>query len=163
MKDPFNPTKKKVRSKSLSNYHCFDLKLKLTTFSVQIEFNIHIISVPLVTGIRTKNNLSEQLKAIIETNDINDHIARQHQVFTAKDTNKELKMGYDMTIIIGKRIEGSADNALFLGRFHRLNKNNDDLGKLFLKEIIEINLKVGKNLQDYEERWINWNDNNSKT
>ena len=55
-----------------------------------------------------------------------------------------MKKGYGMTIIFGKRIEGYADNTPFLGRFHGLTSNNGDIGKAFLKEIIEIHLKVGK-------------------
>ena len=50
-----------------------------------------------------------------------------------------------MTIMFEKRIDGFSDNALLLGRFHGLISNNYDIGKSFLKEIIESDLKVGKN------------------
>ena len=49
--------------------------------------------------------------------------------FSAKDENKELQKGCDMTIIFRKWIEVSADNALLLGKFHGLTRNNDDFGK----------------------------------
>ena len=103
-----------------------------------------MISVTVVIGIQTAKDVAERLKAIKETNDKNDYIVRQSFLFPAKDANKEPQKGYGMTIIFGKRIEGSADNTILLGRFHGLTSNNDDFWKSFLKEIIEIHLKVGK-------------------
>ena len=58
---------------------------------------------------------------------------------------EELQKGYGMIIIFGKQIEVYADNELLLGRFHGLISNNYDIGKSFLKEIIESDLKIGKN------------------
>ena len=84
------------------------------------------------------------MKAIRGTNDINDDIVRKPFLFFAKDAKKDLQKGYETTIIFGKRIEGSADNALFLRRFHGLTSNNDDFGKSILKEIIKSHLKFGK-------------------
>ena len=84
------------------------------------------------------------MKAIIETNVINDDIVRKCVLFPAKDAKKNLQKGYDVKILFGKRIEGSADNALFLWKFHGLASSNDGVGKSFLKEIFESHLKVGK-------------------
>ena len=77
---------------------------------------------------RTVKDVAERLKSIKGTNDINHDIVRKALLFFAKDAKKESQKGYDMTIIFEKRIEGSADNALFLGRFHGITINNDNYG-----------------------------------
>ena len=59
---------------------------------MQIEFNIHIISVPLVTVKRTAKDVAEKLRVIRGTNDINDDIVRQYFLFSAKDSKKDLQM-----------------------------------------------------------------------
>ena len=130
--------------KSWSNYHFLYSKLKLNTLFFTDWFNIHIIFVPLGTGIRTANDVAEQLKAIRGTNVINDDIVRKYFLFSTKDAKKKLQKGYNTTIIFGKRIKGSADNALLLEKFHGITSNNDVFGKSFLKEIIGSYLKFGQ-------------------
>ena len=62
----------------------------------------------------TAKDVAERLKAIRGTNYINEDIVRKYLLFPAKDAKKELQKGYNTIIISGKRILGSADNALFM-------------------------------------------------